>query len=166
MTIKNNKKIAIGSDHGGFEMKEILKKYLIEHNISVIDCGTESKEPVDYPKFAHAVANKVSDGTVDIGIIVDGAGIGSAMVANKIEGVRAALCYDLSTAHNAREHNNANVLTLGAGLVAPGLAKQIVETFLSHHCTADRHLRRVQMIKNLAHQRNVIGCSAVRTKSC
>ncbi len=145
--MKADKKIAIGSDHGGFEMKEFLKKFLIESGHSVIDCGTNSKDSVDYPKFAHAVASKVSDGTADFGIVVDGAGIGSAMVANKIPGVRAALCYDISTARNAREHNDANVLTLGAGLIGFDLAKQILEIFLSYRCIVDRHLRRVQMIK-------------------
>ena len=150
--MSEKKKIAIGADHGGFEMKEFLKEFLIKSGHSVIDCGTDSKDSVDYPKFAHAVASKISEETADFGVIVDGAGIGSAMVANKVKGVRAALCYDISTARNAREHNDANVLTLGAGLVGFDLAKQILEIFLSYRCIADRHLRRVQMIKYMDSQ--------------
>ena len=146
MSEKNNPSIAIGSDHGGFLLKEELKKYLKEKNYEVKDCGTHSTDPVDYPTIAFSVAKKVSDGDVEFGIIIDGAGIGSAMVANKLDGVRAALCYDVSSANNAREHNNANVLTLGAGLIGASLAKQIVDTFLSTFCTVERHLRRVKMI--------------------
>lgn len=146
-----NKKIAIGADHGGFALKSELKKYLVDQGYKIDDCGTNIPPPtnVDYPKFAAAVARKVAENQADLGIMIDGAGIGSAMVANKISGVRAALCYDISTARNAREHNNANMLTLGAGLVAAGLAKQIVDTFLTAECTIDRHLGRVAMIDNL-----------------
>lgn len=138
--------VALGSDHGGFALKENIKEYLTKAGYKVTDCGTKGVDPVDYPEFAHAVAQKVSAGKVDFGIVIDGAGIGSAMVANKIRGVRAALCYDLSSAKNAREHNNANVLTLGAGLIGSSLAIQIVEVFLNNQCSADRHLRRVDMI--------------------
>lgn len=148
MTNKNLK-IAIGADHGGFQLKEILKGHLQQEGFQVIDCGTNSTESVDYPVFASAVAKKVSEGECNAGIIVDGAGIGSSMVANKFPSVRAAMCYDVSTAKNAREHNNANVLTLGAGLIGAELAKQIASTFLSHQCTVDRHLHRVNMINDL-----------------
>ncbi|GBD94484.1 deoxyribose-phosphate aldolase [bacterium BMS3Abin05] len=141
--------IAMGSDHAGFDLKNVLKDHLSEKGWTVIDCGTFGKEAVDYPKYAAAVAKKVSDGEAPFGIVIDGAGIGSAMAANKIHGVRAALCYDLTTAKNAREHNNANVLTLGAGLIGPALAMQIADTFLSTECTVDRYLRRVEMINNL-----------------
>jgi deoxyribose-phosphate aldolase len=146
-----NKKrlIAIGSDHAGFNLKEVLKQFLIQQGYPVTDCGTTSTESVDYPKFAFAVAEKVSGGEADFGVVVDGAGIGSAMVANKVKGVRAALCYDVSTAKNAREHNNANVLTMGAGQIGAELAKQIVVTFLAKECTVDRHLRRAKMIDEL-----------------
>jgi deoxyribose-phosphate aldolase len=147
----NIKTIAIGADHGGFAMKNELKAYLNDQGYIVDDCGTNIPPPtsVDYPKFAFAVASKVAENQADVGIMIDGAGIGSAMTANKVKGVRAALCYDISTARNAREHNNANMLTLGAGLVALGLAKQIVKTFLTTECTVERHLERVTMIDNL-----------------
>jgi deoxyribose-phosphate aldolase len=153
----NNKIIAIGADHGGFALKEELKTYLNEQGYSITDCGTNIPPPaaVDYPKFALAVARNIADGKAKLGIMIDGAGIGSAMTANKVSGVRAALCYDISTARNAREHNNANVLTLGAGLVAYGLAKQIVDTFLSTECTVDRHLQRVAMIDELDNEQNI-----------
>ena len=153
----NNKIIAIGADHGGFALKEELKNYLTEQGYSITDCGTNIPPPaaVDYPKFAYAVARNIADGKAKLGIMIDGAGIGSAMTANKVSGVRAALCYDISTARNAREHNNANVLTLGAGLVAYGLAKQIVDTFLSTECTVDRHLQRVAMIDELDNEQNI-----------
>ncbi len=152
MNNSNNKiNIAIGADHGGFVLKEELKNYLTDQGYSITDCGTNIPPPaaVDYPKFAYAVARNVADGKADIGIMIDGAGIGSAMTANKVDGVRAALCYDLSTARNAREHNNANVLTLGAGLIALGLARQIVDIFISTECTVKRHLQRVAMIDKL-----------------
>lgn len=147
----NIKNIVIGADHGGFALKEELKTYLTEQGYTITDCGTNIPPPasVDYPKFAYAVARNVADNKADVGMMIDGAGIGSAMTANKVSGVRAALCYDISTARNAREHNNANVLTLGAGLIALGLAKQIVDTFLSTECTVDRHLQRVEMINKL-----------------
>ncbi len=141
--------IALGADHGGFPLKENLKIFLQEEGWEIKDCGTYSKDAVDYPVFAEAVARSVASGEARFGIMVDGAGIGSAMTANKIPGVRAAQCYDLSTARNAREHNNANLLTLGAGLIGPALARQIVQTFLTTECTADRHLRRAGMIDNL-----------------
>lgn len=143
------RKIAIGADHAGFELKEKLKKYLAEQGHQLFDCGTFSTESVDYPKIAFQVAQLVTKGEYELGIMIDGAGIGSAMAANKIPGVRAALCYDLSTARNSREHNNANVLTLGAGLIGFELAKQIVDTWLASECTVDRHLRRVQMIHDI-----------------
>lgn len=141
--------LAIGADHGGFELKKLLAEHVRSRGFAVEDCGTHSTEAVDYPKFAAAVAERVADGRARFGVIVDGAGIGSAMTANKFPGVRAALCYDLSSARNSREHNNANVLTLGASLIGSGLAKQIVDTFLDTECTADRHLRRAAMIDEI-----------------
>lgn len=140
-------RIAIGADHGGYELKEQIKQQLHEWGYSIVDCGTDSTQSVDYPQFAHAVAARVSAGKSDLGIMVDRAGIGSAMAANKLPGVRAALCYDVSSARNSREHNNANVLTLGAGLVGPDLALQIVQTWLATECSVDRHLRRAAMIE-------------------
>lgn len=138
--------IALGADHGGVQMKDALAAFLREQGHAVEDCGTHGKDSVDYPDFAHAVAKQVSRGQCRWGIIVDGAGIGSCMVANKVPGVRAALCYDLSSAKNSREHNHANVLTLGAGLIGLGLAKQIVTTWLDTPWGGDRHARRVGLI--------------------
>lgn len=141
--------VAIGCDHGGFEMKEHLKSYLAELGYHFLDCGTHSQEPVDYPDFAYAVARQVAEGTALRGIIIDGAGIGSCMAANKVPGVRAAMCYDQATAVNSREHNNANVLTLGAGLIGHNLARQIVETWLKTDFGGGRHGRRVDKIMEI-----------------
>jgi len=139
------KRIALGADHGGFDLKSGLAVHLRDAGHQVDDLGTSSHEAVDYPVFAKAVANAVSDGRADVGIMIDGAGIGSCMVANKVPGVRAALAYDLSSARNSREHNNANLLTLGAGLIGAGLAKQIVDVWLATDCTEPRHINRVAM---------------------
>ncbi len=141
--------IALGADHGGFELKEKLKGYLRDEGYAVRDLGTNSKEPVDYPKIAQAVAELVSRGTVRYGIMVDGAGIGSAMTANKVKGVLAAACYNETLARNAREHNDANVLTLGSGQVDLETAKRITDVFLTTECTVDRHRARVKMIREL-----------------
>jgi ribose 5-phosphate isomerase B len=142
-------RVALGADHGGYPLKELLKAKLAGSGFEPVDVGTHSTEAVDYPDFAVAVARKVASGECRFGIMIDGAGIGSCMAANKIPGVRAALCYDLSTASNAREHNDANVLTLGAGLVGPSLAEQIALRFLVTECTEERHLRRVAKIDAL-----------------
>lgn len=138
--------VAVGADHGGFRLKQQLAGQLRESGYEVIDCGTDSTEAVDYPEIAHAVARRVADGAAGRGIVVDGAGIGSAMVANKVPGVRAALCYDLSSARNSQEHNHANVLALGAGLIGDGLAWQIVEEWLAAEWGGGRHARRVDRI--------------------
>lgn len=138
--------VALGADHGGYPLKEKLKAFLKSKNYSVLDLGTHSKDAVDYPDFAHAVAIAISQGKAWRGILVDGAGIGSCMVANKVPGVRAALCYDQATAVNSREHNDANVLTLGAGLIGENLAQQIVETWLVTEFGGGRHARRVNKI--------------------
>ncbi|MGD8515961.1 MAG: ribose 5-phosphate isomerase B [Anaerolineae bacterium] len=141
--------MAIGADHGGYTMKEDLKGYLGELGYEVVDCGTHSTESVDYPDLAYAVARLVSEGRAWRGIIVDGAGIGSCMAANKVPGVRAALCYDHATAVNSREHNNANVLTLGGVLVGRSLARQIVKTWLETEFGGGRHGRRVDKIMQI-----------------
>jgi ribose 5-phosphate isomerase B len=146
--VTDHRKIAIGADHGGYELKEQLKKMLTA-DYQVIDCGTHSQESVDYPDFAYAVARLVADGRATWGIIIDGAGIGSCMAANKVPGVRAAMCYDQATAVNSREHNNANVLTLGAGLIGPNLAQQIVSTWLATEFGGGRHARRVNKIDEI-----------------
>jgi ribose 5-phosphate isomerase B len=144
-----SRRIAIGADHGGFIMKEDIKNYLQGIGFRVDDCGTYNTDSVDYPDFAYAVAFKVSEGKAWRGIIIDGAGIGSCMAANKVSGVRAAMCYDHATAVNSREHNGANVLTLGAGLIGPNLARQIVQTWLDTDFAGGRHSRRVSKIMNI-----------------
>ena len=141
--------LAIGADHGGFALKERIGFKLKQAGHTVQDCGTHTSESVDYPDYAHAVARLVADGTCQAGIIIDGAGIGSAMTANKVPGVRAALCYDISSARNSREHNHANVLTLGAGLIGDGLAWQIVEAWLATPWGEGRHARRVDKISDI-----------------
>jgi len=144
--------VAVGCDHGGFRMKEQLKGFLNDLGLQVRDFGTESEEAVDYPDFAHAVAKSVSGRQVDIGIIIDGAGIGSAMTANKVPNVRAAACYSVTLAKNSREHNGANVLTLGAGQNAFDEVKQIVEAFVSTDISEERHKKRVSKIDNVEKQ--------------
>jgi ribose 5-phosphate isomerase B len=143
------KVIAIGADHGGFALKSELLVMLRETGYEVIDCGTNSTESVDYPDFALAVAQLVSSGSAWRGILIDGAGIGSCMAANKVPGVLAAMCYDQATAHNSREHNNANVLTLGAGMIGPNIARQVVQTFLDTEFGGGRHARRVDKILDI-----------------
>ena len=138
--------IAIGCDHGGYRMKQVVIDHLRGRGFGVHDCGCNGTEPVDYPDFAHAVARLVATGTCLRGIVIDGAGIGSCVVANKVPGVRAALCYDLSTARNSREHNHANVLSLGAGLIGDNLARQIVDAWLETEPGPGRHARRVDKI--------------------
>jgi ribose 5-phosphate isomerase B len=146
------KVVAIGADHGGFELKEMLKPDLAVQGYEVIDVGTNSKEAVDYPDFAHDVARLVSMGKAWRGIIIDGAGIGSCIVANKVPGVRAGMAYDYSSALNGREHNDTNVLTLGAGLTGANLAKQIVSVWLSTNFGGGRHEKRVNKISAVEKQ--------------
>jgi ribose 5-phosphate isomerase B len=139
--------IAIGADHGGLRLKELIVHTLAGEGWEVRDLGTATPDPVDYPDFAHAVARAVADGTCTAGIVVDGAGIGSCMVANKVPGIRAALCYDVSSARNSREHNHANVLTLGGRLIGDGLALEIVKTWLETPWAPGRHASRVEKIE-------------------
>jgi ribose 5-phosphate isomerase B len=145
----DRKVVAIGADHGGFELKEALKPELKTLGFEVTDVGTNSKEAVDYPDFAHAVAQAVSSGKAWRGIMIDGAGIGSCIVANKVPGIRAGMAYDYSSAVNSREHNDTNVLTLGAGLIGVNLAKQIVKTWLTTDFAGGRHAPRVDKIKSV-----------------
>jgi ribose 5-phosphate isomerase B len=144
--------VAVGSDHGGYRMKEELKRLLAELGHRVRDFGTDSTEAVDYPDFAHAVARAVSEGEADLGIVVDGAGVGSAMTANKVPGVRAAACYDARVARNSREHNDANVLTLGSGVINTEQMREIVAVWLSTEISEDRHRRRVAKIEAVERQ--------------
>jgi len=139
-------KIALGADHGGYSLKEEIKAHLARLGHPFHDYGTFSTEPVDYPDVALAVARAVKAGQARLGILVDGAGIGSAIAANKVPGVRAAPCVDAAAARNAREHNDANVLTLGAKFVDGARAAEIVDTFLEAQCTEERHARRVEKI--------------------
>ena len=139
--------VAVGADHGGFALKEEVKAHLTRLGYPFRDLGTFSTDPVDYPDVALAVARAVRAGEARLGILVDGAGLGSAMAANKVRGIRAAPCTDPAAARNAREHNDANVLTLGARFVDVPRMREIVEVFLATQCTEERHRRRVQKIE-------------------
>lgn len=141
--------IAVGADHGGYALKEKIAGALREQGLTVRDCGTNSTDAVDYPDFAHAVGELVSAGECRFGIVVDGAGIGSAIAANKVPGVRAATCWDVTSAKNSREHNHANVLVLGAGLLGERLALEIVDAWLATPWGGDRHARRVEKITEI-----------------
>ena len=141
--------IAVGADHGGVAMKNAIAEHLRTAGFPVTDLGTNSSDAVDYPDFAVAVARAVASKKATFGIMVDGAGIGSCMAANKVAGVRAAMCYDVTTAANAREHNGANVLTLGGGMLGTRLALAIVDTFLSTPFAGGRHAKRVEKIDAL-----------------
>ena len=142
-------RVAVGSDHGGFDMKESLKRYLDEISATFVDYGTHSKDAVDYPDFAHAVALAVAVGHARQGIVIDGAGIGSAIAANKVPGIRAGACYDVAGAKNAREHNDINVLTLGSTLMPLENLKPVVHVFMTAHHTEARHKNRVAKIMDV-----------------
>jgi ribose 5-phosphate isomerase B len=142
-------RIAVGADHGGVALKDAIAAHLRELGHAVVDHGTTGSAAVDYPDFALAVARSVSAGAAEFGIMVDGAGSGSCMVANKVAGVRAAMCHDVTTARNAREHNNANLLTLGGGLIGARLALEIVRAFLDTPFGGGRHEARVAKIDAL-----------------
>ncbi len=150
--LKQKRTIAVGADHGGYPMKEELKTFLEELGHRVHDFGTNSDSAVDYPDFAHAVARAVADGSVDLGIIVDGAGVGSAMTANKVPGIRAAACYSVEVARNSREHNDANVLTLGSKTISSAEMREIVRVWLSTDISEDRHRKRVGKIEAIERQ--------------
>jgi ribose 5-phosphate isomerase B len=143
------KTIAIGSDHGGFRLKERLKPIFSELKLTVIDVGVTEEKPADYPDIAEQVALRIVEGKAERGVIVDGAGIGSAMAANKIPGIRAALCYDRASARNSREHNNANVLTLGGRLLTESQAEEVLRTWLETPFAGGRHQTRVQKISEI-----------------
>jgi ribose 5-phosphate isomerase B len=146
------RRIAIGADHGGYEMKEALKRLLDELGYRYRDFGTFSTDAVDYPDFAHNVARAVAGGSCDLGIVIDGAGIGSCMTANKVPGIRAAMCYDEATARNSREHNYANVLTLGGRMIPPDKMREIVQTWLATPEGEERHGKRVAKITAIERQ--------------
>jgi len=142
-------RVALGADHGGFVLKDDLADYLRSKGFTVIDCGTRGADSVDYPDFAAAVGRQVRDGKCEAGIVVDTVGIGSAMAANKIAGVRCAVCHDVATVLNSRRHNDANVLSLGSKVVPTALARRMVSLWLSTSCEGERHLRRVRKIMEL-----------------
>lgn len=149
---KTSKIVAVGADHGGFKMKEEVKAVLGDLGHKVQDFGAYSEEAVDYPDFAHAVARAVANGTADLGIVIDGAGVGSAMTANKVPGVRAAACYSVDVARNSREHNDANVLTLGSKTISSAQMREIVSVWLSTEISEERHRKRVAKIDAIQRQ--------------
>ncbi len=140
--------IGIGSDHGGFELKEKVKKHLEERGLEYKDFGTYSADSCDYPVYGRAVAKAVASGECDRGILICGTGIGISITANKVKGIRAALCSDCYSAQATREHNDANILAMGARVLGDGLALKIVDTFLDTPFSGDeRHKRRISMIE-------------------
>jgi len=145
----NKPRIATGSDHAGFSVKEIIKKYLENAGYAVDDQGTGSEDSVDYPDFGKAVGERVASKQADLGIAVCGSGIGISIAANKVPGIRAALAHDVITAQLAREHNDANVLALGARIVTPAAALEMVQTFLNTPFAGGRHQRRLNKITQL-----------------
>ncbi|MFT5874542.1 MAG: ribose 5-phosphate isomerase B [Clostridium sp.] len=142
-------KIALGSDHGGFNLKKEIIVYLESKNIEVTDFGTYTEDSCDYPEYALKVAQEVVAENFELGILICGTGIGIGIAANKVPGIRAALCSDTFSAHASREHNNANILTLGARVVGTGLALDIVETFISSEFQGDRHQKRIDKITEI-----------------
>ena len=141
--------IAIGSDHGGFALKQEIMKHLEERKLQYIDFGTYSSDSCDYPQYGAAVGRAVASGSCERGILICGTGIGISISANKIHGVRAALCGDCFSAEMTRRHNDANIVALGARVVGPGLALKIVDTFLDTEFEGGRHERRVQQMMAL-----------------
>ncbi len=142
-------KIAIGSDHGGFKLKEIIKEYLINKGYSVSDLGCYSEDSVDYPDYAEKVARAVANGEYDLGVLMCGTGIGISIAANKVKGIRAALCHDGLTARLAKQHNNANIICIGGRTTGIETAKDIIDNFLESEFEGGRHLRRINKIKDI-----------------
>ncbi|MBC8316566.1 MAG: ribose 5-phosphate isomerase B [Desulfobulbaceae bacterium] len=138
-------KIAIGCDHGGIDLKKVVLPLLEKLGHEVYDQGTNSTDSVDYPRFASAVCDMVVEKTCDRGILICGTGIGMSMAANRNNAIRAALCHDIFTARMSREHNNANILCLGARVIGPGLAEEVVKEWLATDFAEGRHLRRIEM---------------------
>ena len=141
-------KIAIGSDHAGFPLKQEVKKHLQELRHKVVDIGTHNTDPVDYPDFAEAVGRAVLAKKAEKGIVVCGSGVGASVAANKIPGVRAGLCHDTYSAHQGVEHDDMNVLVMGARIIGPALARELVEAFIGARFTKEsRHVRRLNKVK-------------------
>lgn len=145
--------IIIGADHGGFELKETIREHLLKKGIEVNDCGTFSKESVDYPEIALKVADGLKEGEGDLGILVCGTGVGMSIAANKVDGIRCALCHDVFTAKMTRGHNDSNILAMGERVIGKGLALMIVDTFINSTFEGGRHLRRIEQIKDIEEQR-------------
>ncbi len=143
-------RVAIGSDHAGFELKETLKASLIEEHHEILDVGTHSRDPVDYPDYAEAVGTTLRESRADRGIIVCGSGVGASMAANRVPGVRAGLCHDTYSAHQGVEHDDMNVLVLGGRVVGIELARELTRAFLNARFTGEpRHLRRLAKMTSL-----------------
>jgi ribose 5-phosphate isomerase B len=142
-------RIALGSDHAGFLLKEAVKGFLVEEGHEVLDVGTDSEEPVDYPSYSAAAARAVVEGRAERAIVFGGSGQGEQIAANKVHGVRAALCLDPFTARLSREHNDANVLAMGGRIVAPSLAKEILRVWLTTPFQGGRHARRIEQIAEI-----------------
>lgn len=142
-------KIALGADHGGFELKEKVKTHLIKKGYEVLDLGTNSTDSVDYPEFGHTVGHAVVDKKAEFGIVVCGTGIGISIAANKVPGVRAALCTNTTMAKLTREHNNANILAMGGRIVGDVLALEMVDIFLTTEFQGGRHENRINKIENI-----------------
>ena len=140
------KKICIASDHAGFNLKETIKSYLINKNLSIIDLGPNDKKSVDYPDFAKKIGNRLKSKKSDIGILVCGSGTGMAISANKIKTIRAAVCYNVKSTRLSRQHNNANIIALGARLTKKSLSLKLVELFLKTKFEGGRHLKRIKKI--------------------
>lgn len=145
-------KIALGADHAGFELKNHVKQHLAGRGIQVEDLGAHTSDSVDYPDFAREVAERVAGHEADLGVLVCGTGIGMAISANKVPGIRAANCDSVFTAQMAREHNDANVLTLGARVLEPGAAKEVVDAWLNASFAGGRHQRRIDKIHSIEQQ--------------
>ena len=148
-------RVALGSDHGGYELKETIRKHLEAQRLEVQDLGTHTTASVDYPAYGFAVGNAIIKGEADLGIAICGTGQGISMAANKITGIRSAVCSETFSARMAREHNNANVLSLGARVIGAGLALDIVDIFLKTEFAGGRHAHRVDLISNIERGKNV-----------
>lgn len=142
-------KISMGCDHGGYPMKEHIKAYLEGKGHQVVDCGCMSTESVDYPIYGKAAAEQVASGACDTGIVICTTGIGISIAANKVKGIRCALCSDPLSAELTRRHNNANMLAMGGGMIGKNLAERIVDTFLSAEFEGGRHARRVNLVMEI-----------------
>lgn len=143
---RSGTRIALASDHAGFQLKELVKSHLDSRGLQSVDLGTDSEESVDYPNFAHKLAESLIKGEADLGVLVCGTGLGMSMAANRHPGIRAALCHDHFTASASRRHNDANVLVMGGRVIGPDLAKEIVDTWLETPFEGGRHLARVERL--------------------